>query len=194
MSLKDVVGILSVLIMVGATWPYLYKVLRDEVRPHVFSWLIWTLTTGIAAAARTVVHAGPGAWSQWAGALSCLIVALFTLSKTKQDIKRSDIVAFVLALSAIPAWMMTQNPLVAVIIVTCIDVAGYYPTFRKSYRAPHHEMFFNYIAAGIINALSLWANTDYSLTSTLFSSVMIVANTVLIVFILWRRRSVPKAA
>jgi hypothetical protein len=187
---KDLLGLISVALAVAVTIPYLWKICRGQIQPHVFTWLIWTLTTSIAAAARTNVHAGPGAWGQWASGASCFLVVLFAFTKGTHDIKRSDIFAFIGALLAIPVWILTKNPLAATLIVTTIDVIGYYPTLRKSYQDPYHEAIFNYCIANVIHLLSLAATKSYSVTSTIFPTVIFCVNTALIIFVLWRRRVV----
>ncbi len=188
MVYKDALGLLSVLVVVGATVPYAWYMVQGRLKPHVFSWVIWTLTTGIAAAAQTAEHAGAGAWGQWASAGGCGLAVIMALRYGEKRIVRSDWIAFTIALCAIPVWLLTQNALLAVLIVTAIDLVGYYPTFRKSYVRPHQEAVFNYIASNSIYLLSLSAITDYSLTNILFQAAALLANTSLVVMILWRRR------
>lgn len=188
---KDLAALGSIFLTVVATLPYMRKMLQGRIKPHIFTWVIWTLTTGIAAAARTAAHAGPGAWSQWAGAASCLSVVIFAYSKGEHNITRSDIFAFAAALTAIPAWLLTKDPLVATVIVTAIDLVGYYPTFRKAYYAPHHEGILTYMVGEGSHILSLAATVDYSLTTVLFPSALFTANAVLVIYVWWRRGCVP---
>ena len=148
------------------------------------------MVAGIAAAARGAGHAGAGTWGSWANAASCLSVTILALVWGEKNITRSDVVAFLAALSAIPVWLATDNPLLAVIIVASIDVLGFYPTVRKSYIKPHEEMTFNYWVANGNHILSMLATTVYSLTTVLAPVVMFTANTAFIVMLLWRRRVV----
>ena len=191
---KDIVGIISILATVGATIPYLWKSLQGKIHPHLFTWIIWCTTTGITAAARMSAHAGPGAWAQWAGAVSCLLVAIVAIFRGERNFTRSDVLAFVTALAAIPVWLLTDNPLYAAVIVTFIDVAGYYPTFRKTYNAPYHEAIFNYVVANIVHVCSLIATQDYNVTTLIFPSTLFFANAALISFIMWRRQIVARPA
>lgn len=95
-----------------------------------------------------------------------------------------------LALAVIPIWQLTQNALLAVVAVTLIDMLGYYPTFRKAWARPYQEAIFNYGVANFIHILSLLATEHYSLTNILFQIIVFIANTALIVMVLWRRRRV----
>lgn len=190
--IKEWLGALSVIVVVLVTIPYVRQMLAGKIKPHLFTWVIWTLTTGIAAAARASEQAGAGAWGQWAGAGSCLIVVLLALRQGEKGITRSDQVAFGLALLAIPLWQLTQNALAAVILVTIIDLLGYYPTFRKSWVRPQEEAIFNYVAANVIHVLSLFATAQYTLVNILFQVAVFTANSLLIFMVLWRRAQLDK--
>lgn len=192
MLTKEWLGALSVIIVVLATVPYVRQMLAGTIKPHLFTWIIWTLTTCIAAAARSSEQAGPGAWGQWAGGISCLIVALLAWRLGEKQITRSDQIAFAIALLAIPVWQLTENALAAVVIVTGIDLIGYYPTFRKSWLRPHEEAIFNYLAANAIHILSLLATERYALVNVLFQVAVFTANSLLIFMVLWRRAQLAK--
>lgn len=176
---------------VAITLPYLWHMKQGSVRPHIFTWIIWALSSGTAAAAQLSSDAGPGAWAQAAGAASCVSIVVLSFSKGEHDITRTDILAFILALTAIPLWLVTAVPLYAVLIVTFIDLSAYYPTFRKAYRYPHHEAVYNYAISNLGKMLSLYAITDYSLTTVLFPAALFVANGALVAFLLWRRTCLP---
>jgi len=190
---KELFGYLAVVCALSITPYYSYLILKNKIKPHVFSWVIWALIGGIAGAARGAGDAGPGAWGIWAGTFGCIVISVLAFYKGEKNIKRSDMWVFVGALSAIPAWLLTHNPLWAVVIVTMIDVSGYYLTARKSWSKPYEEPVFNYIIANGIELLSLFANDVYSFTTVLQSAVLLVVNTVLITMILYRRRIMAMA-
>ncbi|MBP7252611.1 MAG: hypothetical protein KBA75_03895 [Alphaproteobacteria bacterium] len=190
--IKEWMGALSVVVVVLVTILYVRQMLAGKIKPHLFTWVIWTLTTGIAAAARTTEHAGAGAWGQWAAAASCLIVVILALRQGEKGITRSDQIAFGLALLAMPLWQLTENALAAVVMVTGIDLLGYYPTFRKSWVRPHEEAIFNYVAANVIHILSLFATEQITLVNVLFQVAVFTANTLLIIMVLIRRAALAR--
>ena len=189
---KDVIGIISVLFTTACTLPYLWKAYRGIIKPHIFTWITWGLTTGIAAAVGTFVHAGPGAWAQWVGAGGTFMVVALSLKTGARNITRSDVVVFLAALSAIPVWLVTDDPLFAAIIVTCIDTLGYFPTFRKSFAQPYDEAISTFALWSIAALLSVAAMQTYSLASAIFPLTTVICNLSLITFVLWRRRCVPR--
>jgi len=55
-------GIIGSAVSLLAAIPYGYAIYRRTTRPHLFSWLIWSVVTAIAAAGQFVAGAGPSAW------------------------------------------------------------------------------------------------------------------------------------
>jgi len=194
-TIKEAIGLLSFVIVTITTFQYFTLTLKGTIKPHVCTWVLWGIVMLISAAARAAADAGPGAWAAWAGAFSCASIGVLAIFKGEKDITRSDILVFLGALSAIPVWLVTNNPLYAVIIVTAIDVIAYAPTCRKSYYRPFEECVTPYFTANTLHVFSLLANLTYSLTTTLTPVVLILANIGLITLILVRRRQLrPRLA
>lgn len=189
---KEAFGFVAVALVFVATVPYLHGILIGKIKPHMLTWAVWTLTTGISALARTLDGAGAGAWGQWFSAGSIFIIFVLAIFYGEKQITRSDVASFLLALAAIPLWLLTDNVLLAAIWVTAIDVVGYYPTMRKAWVRPHQEAVFNWIVSNAIHVLSLLATETYTLANCVFSVTIFVANTALLSVILIRRRQLSQ--
>jgi len=190
---KVLLGQVSVALVSASTLLYWRLMLQRRIKPHLFTWLIWALAVGIAAAGRHAERAGPGAWSMAAMAVSCLSVALLALRYGERDITRGDVVALLACLAALPLWYLTRSALAAIVLVTAIDLVGYYPTVRKSWMRPHEEATYNFVLSNIVHGLSLAANEAHTLATVLTPSCILVANSALIGTIWWRR-AVTRAA
>ena len=186
---KELLGLLSVIISLTATGHYLYLIRTNRAKPHLFSWVIWTLIIGISAAARSVSEAGPGAWGAWAGCFSTFMIGLFALFKGEKNITRLDTFFFAAALAAIPLWVLTESPLAAVCLVSFIDMLGFLPTIRKSFLNPHEEPVYNYLVSITMQVLSLAANEVQSLTNVLTPLTVILCTVVLLGVIIGRRKT-----
>lgn len=83
---------------------------------------------------------GIGAWPIGvSGVITSYIALLAYLQRADTHITRADWLFFFAALSALPFWFFTSNPLWAVVSLTVVDVLGFGPTVRKAYRHPHEE-------------------------------------------------------
>ncbi|HBR80176.1 TPA: hypothetical protein DEA21_00790 [Candidatus Uhrbacteria bacterium] len=63
MNLKIIFSILSSVCALSAHIPYLWSTFFGRVRPHAFTWLIWTITTAVATAGAWKGGGGVGAIS-----------------------------------------------------------------------------------------------------------------------------------
>lgn len=168
--------------------PYILSILRGQTRPHLYSWLIWAIATLVVGAAQWVSGGGVGAWvTLFSGAITCGIVVLVWLRFDSSHIKPIDALFLIIAASALPAWYFTDNPLVAVIMLTLVDIAGFGPTFRKSYHAPFGENLTLFYLVCVRNLVAAAALEYYSLTTLMFPVVIALANAVFIGLVHWRR-------
>jgi len=189
MSDKVLLGYVSLLFACIAYFPYIWSILSKRTKPHGFSWIIWGILSAITYCAQYISGAGPGAWSAACGASGCAVVALLAIFWGEKNITRGDWLAFLSALAIIPVWYVTHEPLTAVILVVVIEaIGGYYPTFRKSYRKPHEEMLFMYLANTAQVLISLLALERYSPTTILEPLFVAIANSALALTIAWRRK------
>src|SRR5437763_14931784 len=67
--MKELASGAAVAIAVFGTGPYVVGMLRGRIRPHAFTWLVWTVTTMIAFAGQLVGNGGIGAAAAGASAL-----------------------------------------------------------------------------------------------------------------------------
>ena len=189
---KEIYGFLSMALVLLSGGAYLYSILTNKTKPHAFTWVLWTLLTGVIAAAQVAGHAGAGAWATTLTASLGMIIVVFAFTRGERHITRGDWITFILGLGAIPLWYITKNPLSAAIVATSIDVIAYYPTFRKSYSKPGEEMILSYILGNIRHVLSILAMDVTSATTLLYPLVVFAVNTALIGMLTWRRLTISR--
>lgn len=187
---KEWLGWLSVILTVLSALPYYYGIWRRRIKPHVFTWFIWCILTAIGFAAQYAEGAGPGAWATGAASLMCGSIALLALTHGERHITRSDRIAFIGALAAIPCWIVTSDPLLSVILISVIDLASYYPTARKSYYRPFEEGISTHLVGAVKFIVAFFAMEQLTLTTVLYPATITVANLLLVGMILVRRRQI----
>jgi len=186
--LKELFSAVAIGLTLFAFLPYIRGILAKRVKPHVFSWVIWGSTTFVVFLAQLSDGGGAGAWAIGvSGMITICIAVLAYRSRSDISITRVDWVFLVLALSSLPVWYLTSNPLWAVVVLTFVDLLGFGPTFRKAYVKPHDEQATFYLIFALRNALVLLALENYSATTVLFPLMTGIACLLLIVVILSRR-------
>jgi len=189
MSEKEILGVLAIVVGFIAYIPYLWLLIKRQIKPHIFSWFIWGLLTAIAFAAQIEDGAGPGAWVTGFTAMVSFIIVALSFKYGEKDITKSDCYSFVGALAAIPLWYITKDPLWAVILVTIIDALAFYPTFRKSYYKPNEETMITYTLSGIKFIIALMALERFTVTTALYPLSLVIMNGAFVIMLLWRRRT-----
>ncbi|OGE77792.1 MAG: hypothetical protein A2751_01925 [Candidatus Doudnabacteria bacterium RIFCSPHIGHO2_01_FULL_46_14] len=171
---------------------YFRGIFRGQTKPHVFSWLVWTIINWTAFFAQLVKGGGAGSWITASNALLCTLVAAIALSRGEKNITRSDWYALFGAMGGIVVWIITRNPLTAVILISIVDCFAIYPTFRKTYLKPYEENLFSWSIDLIKFILQLFALKSFNLTTALFPIVIIVNDAALTAMIILRRKSIIK--
>lgn len=187
---KEILAGIGILFMLASYSIYIYSIFKGETRPHPFSWFIWGLLTAIGFVAQISDGAGVGALITFLSAVISFFIAGIGYIKRKNIvITRSDKWAFILSLTAIPLWWITDTPLWSVLLITLIDVAGFYPTFRKSWHAPQQESVMSYGLGGAKHLFTILALEHYSIITALFPFSLVLSNFALIMMILYRKKN-----
>jgi len=190
MDYKVILGIIAVAIGLVSYIPYFKDIFYGQTKPHIFSWLIWALLEGTDFFAQLSKGGAAGAWVTGTTAVLCLSVFVVSLSRGEKNITRTDKITFVGALLGLLFWLVTSNPLTAVILVSITDFLGFVPTFRKSYYRPHEETAKLYAMSVLKLAVSLFALGSFNPTTVIYPASLILTNTVFVVMILIRRKSI----
>jgi hypothetical protein len=168
--------------------PYIRSIQQGRTRPHAFSWIIWALSTLVVFAAQLAADGGLGAWPIGvSGLITAYIAVLAYRRHSDRTITRADWAFLAVALAALPCWLLTDNPLIAVVLLTGVDLAGFGPTFRSAYARPYEERMGFYLLGTVRNGLAIAALEQYSLTTVLFPAAVGVACFIFVAMVAYRR-------
>ena len=185
---KAILSTIAIGITFVAFVPYIRSIWHGQTKPHVFSWIIWGLTTVIVFFAQLAGNAGIGALPIGISGTITLYIAFLSYQYRADDtITQIDWVFFILALSSLPCWYFASDPLWAVVILSTTDLLGFAPTFRKAYVAPFEEQLTIFVLMLFRNSLVIAALEHYSMTTVLFPAVVGIACGCFIVMVLVRR-------
>lgn len=190
---KIIFGILAASVTVISYFPYLRDVFKGKTKPHAYTWLIWSITQSIAVFGILSGQGGsPATYGLVIGAALCFVVFILSLKYGTKDITLFDSVILTVALISIFVWIKLNNLTLAVIIISVIDFLGYVPSFRKSYKDPYSETvlaWLGFIMSGIFGILAL---NEYNLLTLTYVLTITLANIILVLICLLRRKSFVK--
>lgn len=187
---KEILSASAILLTFVLFIPYIRSIWRGDTKPHVFSWVIWGLGTFIVFLAQLAGHGGVGAWPIGISGIITFYIALLAYQKRGDThITRIDWIFLFMALSALPMWFATSDPLWAVIILTIADLLGFGPTVRRAYSHPYEESIAFFMLGAARNLLVVLALEHYSLTTFLFPAAVGVACFLLSMLLVYQRHS-----
>lgn len=181
----------AVILTCIAFLPYILSIFHGRTRPHVFSWVIWSLNTSVAFLATLQAGGGHGAGViGFSAGVTLFIAVLAYMKRADVSVTLTDRLFFIAALAAMPLWHWADDPLWAVWLITVIELLGFAPTFRKTWSQPFSESMSFLLLLVVRNALVIAALDRHTTTTVLFPAAMAAACLALIAVMAWRRPQV----
>jgi uncharacterized membrane protein YidH (DUF202 family) len=188
-----VLGVLSALLAVVDTVPYIRDIRRGTTRPQRATWLIWSVL-GVAAFAAQA--AGGTNWSLvMIGTQAVLMTIVFILAIPGGEggLRRIDLAMLALAAIGLAGWAIADEPVVATVFVVIADAIGLGLMVPKTVRDPESETLLTFALASFGALLATIAVGTLDPALLLYPGYMAIGNG-LIAAIIWtaRRRSPPQ--
>ena len=131
--MKVALAVLAALLAIAGNLPYLVDILKERVKPHPYTWLVWTMVSGIVFFGQLAKGAGIGALPTAASEIFTLIIFLFSLKYGFKGITKTDTAFLIFAFIGIGLWLLTKDPTLSVVVAVCIDLIAFVPTLRKTW-------------------------------------------------------------
>lgn len=185
---KELLSAVAIALTFIAFIPYIHSILKGRTRPHVFSWIIWGSTTFVVFLAQLADKAGAGAWPTGvSGVITIFVAFLAYVKKSDSSISAADWLFFISAMTSLPLWYLTSEPLWAVLVLTSVDLIGFAPSFRKAYHYPFDEQLTFFALMALRNLIAILALAHYSFTTMLFPVATGIASLLYILMVKFRR-------
>ena len=186
--MKEVFAISASLLAIAGNIPYLLDIVKKRVRPHPYTWLVWSIVSCIIFFGQVAKGAGIGAMPTAASEIFTVIIFFFSLRYGFKNIRKIDTLFFIIALLGIIPWMLTHDPTISVIIAVSIDLCAFVPTIRKTFIHPETETPTLYATNVLRHILMLFSLQAYNIATTLHSIVMITTNTIMTFLIVHKHK------
>lgn len=192
LDIKLLLSFVAVALTFIAYIPYFRDVLKGKTKPHLYSWLLWGLLALLVAGLQVVGGAGVAIWPTVVVGFLCFGVAALSLKGSSKYITTLDTLMAILSLSAIIAWLVVDQPMVALLLVIAGDILAFIPTVRKSWDKPYSETLSMYAITTFRYILVVLAIQEYTLLSALWPAFWILGNALFVVLLVIRRKQVRK--
>ncbi len=186
--MKDALAWGGAILAIISVAPYVYDIIKQRTKPNIVSWITWTLLTGLATAAAFAA----GEWRTGILLLSSsvctLAVVLLGLRFGTATLSRFDIVCWIGTAVGLALWLIFNSPALAIIASVVIDLIGALPTLRHSWLEPAEETWQTFLISTLAAILTVLSLTAYSIESLLYPLYLIVANSLIVGVVIYRRK------
>lgn len=193
MDIKIELSIIGTAIAIISYIPYIQGMIKGKIKPHSYSWFIWAVLGFIAGFAQIAGGGGIGAIISLSTAVISLGIAAIGYKDVKEHITRSDTISLVFSLLAIPLWVITDGPLASVILISIIDLVGFWPTLRKAYNKPWDEGLPTFLLSTLKHAITIFAQRQYNLVTVLYPASLAALTGIFVVMLMVRRAALPNS-
>lgn len=168
---------------------YIKEIFKWTAKPHPFTWLWWSILTWVVSLAQYLHWWEIAFIVLWFEAIMTFIIFLISLKFWEKKIYKTDVISFIIWLSAILLWYFTKTPLYSVFLITISDILMFIPTIRKTFSDPYWEELFEYYTSSLAYFISFFALSEISLITFFYPWVLIILNWIFIIFTLAIRES-----
>jgi len=179
--MQVILGVAALVLNVIGYIPYIRDIFRHIVKPHPYTWAIWTILVTIAAVNQ--VRNGGGYSSLFFISTTILVTLVFFLSLKygMGGASKIDKTCLVLAIILLLYWLTTKDTHISTICAVFIDGIGAVPTLIKVYHFPRTETYVQWVFAGIAGLFTMlsvprldWILIIYPLYVILMNGAVVV--------------------
>lgn len=176
MIIKSILASIAAIFALVGNIPYLRDVFRQKVKPHPYTWFVWSIVSLVTFFGQVVKGAGVGAIPTGVSEIFTIIIFLFSLKYGFKEATLKDKIFLAIALAGLIPWVLTKDPTISVIIVVSIDLIAFIPTLQKTARLPESENYILFLMNALRHLLALFSLQAYNIATMLHSVVMIIVN------------------
>jgi hypothetical protein len=174
----------GVLYLAGAL-PYMYLIYKRKIRPQRASWLIWLLV----AVVLVINSVGTNILLFYMfQAVCCLLVFILCLRSGIGGLSKVDIASIAICVAAIVAKQSLGSGLISVVLASLVEVIAFYLSFVKLLHHPGTESIFQWIISALAGMLAFASLKQFNLQGALYPTVIVVANIVVAILILYQKQ------
>lgn len=193
MSSHELIGIVAGLIDFISFAPYIRSIVKGQTKPERASFAIWTTSSLLLLASYFASGARDTIWFLLSYSVMQVVVLFLSYKYGMGGFNKLDIVCIVGALLGLTLWIVTDNPLTAVLLNLVVDVIGFIPTIKKIYFLPETENKLSWSMAAIASLLNLLAINKWTFGIAVYPVVILWPYWLVVVLLLFPRRKLKQS-
>lgn len=192
MELKLLFSYIGILISLVAFIYYYYSIYKGDTKPHVYTWLIFSLTLWVWFIIQIQNEWWYGSYVTLAEFIWCFVVFLLALKYWEKNITRFDTFCLILAVISLVLYLSFKLAIISTILIIAVEIFAIIPTYRKSYMKPHEETTVIYYLSSLVYIFSILWLSEHSFATYWYPTSIIIADSILVIYLLVRRKILSK--
>lgn len=185
---REHLAVLSAVITAACVIPYLLDVRRGTTRPQRTSWFVFATLAAVAAVSQAAGEGGAGMWLAAGSAVGFSAVFVASIRNGIGGSAPVDRITLVIAAAGTAAWLLFDQPMLAVLGVIVAELGAVALTVAKAHRDPGSETLATWAADCLAGAVAVAATTDLSVAELAYPIHHTVANGLVAATIVTARR------
>lgn len=157
---------------------YLRATIRGQAKPNPLTWLLWAITPLVALAAGLARGENDNLLVTLALAISPMLVFVAAMKTNPKLLKfdRLNISCLVLTFLGIILWLISNNPILALVFSILADFVSAMPTIIKTIKHPETEYAPTYFMSAIAMLLTLMTTQKWTFINAGFVLYVMLIN------------------
>lgn len=174
---------------------YLRDMFSGTSKPNLVSWGLWSVAPLIATGA--ALSAGADIWGTARVFISGFVpLCIFTFGlfvrQSYWKLTWFDVLCGVLSVVALGAWLIANEPVLAILLAIVADLLACVPTLTKAWKNPETETAFTFSMGLLSSLITIPAIPIWTIENIAFQAYLILIN--LVLFTIVARGKLLKAA
>lgn len=124
--------------------------------------------------------------------ISTFLIFVLSIKKGMGGASKFDFLILAMALIALSAWVLSNNPFLGLVMTILAGILAYIPTILKAIKFPETEDWFFYSVYSLASFFSLISIEEFTLAKVIFPVYLILANSLLVTIIIVRLKKMKK--
>lgn len=174
-TIQGVAGLGAGILSLAAFVPYVISTIRKPTtRPNRATWWIWLLVGILITLGDYSEGVRAGMWLPISYIVGPAVLAVVSLRHGEGGWTRLDRWCLLGAILSVGFWVLTRDPLGALLINILLDALGALPTIKKSFKNPEAEDPIFWYLAFAASVLNLFAIERFSFSHLVYPVYMVV--------------------
>ena len=163
---------------------YLYETIIGKSKPNRVTWLLWGLFPMITFVAQKAQGVEGISWLTFAAGFTpfLIVAASFINKKAYWKTEPRDYILMGVALLGILAWLITDEPNLAILFTLVADLCAGIPTLIKSFKYPETESWIAYAISTVGFGIGVLAIQTFDFQNSAFVIYLFLIQLVLTIF------------